>query len=88
MCSLTVKMCLEYFFGVLTHLGHNRCVAKKVSHPTFSNDFNNRCPIPIVFRLLVHVLLNESWFNFQSHLSVTTLNPAKTTESVAMLFVV
>jgi len=56
-------------------------VSQKTCDYIFYNNFNNRCPITIIFgKLVASLCIIEIWFHFPPHLSIATTLPWEITE--------
>jgi len=53
------------------------CVSKKdTMHPTTNDNFNNSCPIPVIFgKILLSKYAVEKWFNVPPHLFIVRTLP-------------
>jgi len=54
------------------------CVSKKEYRPTTNDNFNNSCPIPVIFGTNIAI---ERWFNMPLHLFIVRTLPWETSRS-------
>jgi len=58
---------------VSLHTPSNTLCPKKTCDYIFYNNFNNKCPITIIFGTVSSKSMHHQWFHFPPHLSSATL---------------